>query len=94
MKNYSSNIFMDNDAVGKHCETLDPALKGLECSGKNLQSLMPNNLVPIDEFHTGGRKSTIEIPKTETEEIKPLPKKELWILLDNCSNKKKPCLWY
>ena len=64
MKNHSFNIFMDDEAVSSHygiSGILDSILKGLESSGKNLQSLVPNDLAPIDEFHTRGKESTIEI---------------------------------
>ena len=55
---------MDDEAISKHygiSGILDSILKGLESSGKNLQSLVPNDLAPIDEFHTRGKDSTIEI---------------------------------
>jgi len=55
---------MDDKAVSNHygiSGILDSVLKGLESSGKNLQSLIPNDLAPIDEFHTRGKESTMEI---------------------------------
>ena len=55
---------MDDEAVSNHYAIsgiLDSILKGLESSGKNLQSLVPDDLAPIDEFHTRGKESTIEI---------------------------------
>ena len=55
---------MDDEAVSNHygiSGILDSILKGLESSGKNLQSLVPDDLAPIDEFHTRGKESTIEI---------------------------------
>ena len=64
MKNYPFNIVMDDKAVSNHYGIngiLDSILKGLESSGKNLQSLIPNDLAPIDEFHTRGKESTTEI---------------------------------
>jgi len=64
MNNSSFNIFMNDEAVRNHygiSGILDSILKGLESSGKNLQSLVPNDLAPIDEFHTRGKESTIEI---------------------------------
>ena len=36
-------------------------LDGLEASGKDLANLEPSDLAPIDEFHTRGKESTIEI---------------------------------
>ncbi|MDH3313050.1 MAG: hypothetical protein OEM28_07880 [Nitrosopumilus sp.] len=38
-------------------------------------------------------KKRVRLPKAEEEEPEPLTKDELRILLDNCSNKKKQCLW-
>ena len=55
---------MDDDAISKHygiSGILDSILKGLEDSGKDLDSLKPEDLAPIDEFHTRGKESTIEI---------------------------------
>ena len=55
---------MDDIAVGNHYGIggiLDSIIKGLESSGKNIQSLVPGDLSPIDEFHTRGKDSTIEI---------------------------------
>ena len=55
---------MDDKAISKHygiSGILNSILNGLESSGKNLQSLEPNDLAPIDEFHTRGKESTIEI---------------------------------
>ena len=55
---------MDDEAISKHygiSGILDSILKGLESSGKNLDALEPNDLAPIDEFHTRGKESTIEI---------------------------------
>jgi ubiquinone/menaquinone biosynthesis C-methylase UbiE len=40
---------------------LNSILEGLEFSGKDLHSLTPDDLSPIDEFHTRGKESTIEI---------------------------------
>ena len=33
----------------------------LVASGKNLDQLTPDDLAPVDEFHTGGRQATIEL---------------------------------
>ena len=55
---------MDEKAVNEHygiSGILDSILKGLESSGKNLNTLEPSDLAPIDEFHTRGKESTIEI---------------------------------
>jgi len=55
---------MDDEAISKHYGVngiLDSILKGLKYSGKNLQALELNDLSSIDEFHTRGKESTIEI---------------------------------
>ena len=55
---------MNEQAINRHygiSGILDSILKGLEDSGKNLESLVPEDLAPIDEFHTRGKESTIEI---------------------------------
>jgi ubiquinone/menaquinone biosynthesis C-methylase UbiE len=55
---------MDEKRINKHygiSGILDSILKGLEDSGKNIESLIPNDLAPIDEFHTRGKESTVEI---------------------------------
>lgn len=55
---------MDEKAINNHygiSGILDSILDALETSGKNLQSLELNDLSPIDEFHTRGKESTIEI---------------------------------
>ena len=55
---------MDDKAISEHYGIggiLDSILKGLESSGKELGSLKPEDLAPIDEFHTRGRDSTTEI---------------------------------
>ena len=55
---------MDDKAISEHygiSGILDSILKGLESSGKKLDSLKPEDLAPIDEFHTRGKDSTIEI---------------------------------
>ncbi len=55
---------MDDKAINKHygiSGILNSILDGLESSGKDLHSLEPNDLSPIDEFHTRGKESTIEI---------------------------------
>jgi len=35
-------------------------LDALVASGKNIDRLQPNDLSPVDEFHTGGRQATVE----------------------------------
>ncbi|MDH5569596.1 MAG: methyltransferase domain-containing protein [Nitrosopumilus sp.] len=55
---------MDDKAISEHygiSGILDSILKGLESSGKELASLKPEDLAPIDEFHTRGKDSTMEI---------------------------------
>ena len=55
---------MDDKAISKHygiSGILDSILRGLESSGKDLRALTPDDLSPIDEFHTRGKESTIEI---------------------------------
>ena len=55
---------MDDKAISEHygiSGILDSILKGLESSGKKLNSLKPEDLAPIDEFHTRGKDSTVEI---------------------------------
>lgn len=55
---------MDDKAINDHYAVsgiLESILNGLESLGKNLNSLEPNDLAPIDEFHTRGKESTIEI---------------------------------
>ena len=53
----------DND-ISQHygiSGILNSILNGLEKSGKNIDSLQPNDLSPVDEFHTRGKESTIEL---------------------------------
>lgn len=55
---------MDEKSVNNHygiSGILDSIIKALETSGKNLYSLHPNDLAPVDEFHTRGKESTMEI---------------------------------
>jgi ubiquinone/menaquinone biosynthesis C-methylase UbiE len=55
---------MDEKSVNAHygiSGILDSIIKALESSGKNLDSLQASDLAPIDEFHTRGAESTIEI---------------------------------
>jgi ubiquinone/menaquinone biosynthesis C-methylase UbiE len=55
---------MDDKEINKHygiSGILNSILDGLESSGKDLHSLTPDDLSPIDEFHTRGKESTIEI---------------------------------
>jgi len=55
---------MDDKIVSEHygiSGILDSILEGLKSSGKNLRSLEPHDLSPIDEFHTRGKESTIEL---------------------------------
>ncbi|MFB5614856.1 MAG: class I SAM-dependent methyltransferase [Candidatus Nitrosomaritimum yanchengensis] len=63
---------MDENAVNNHygiSGILKSILDGLESSGKDLNSLTHEDLAPIDEFHTRGKESTIEIAKLA--EIQP-----------------------
>ena len=63
-KNHSIKFYMDENTISKHygiSGILNSILKGLEDSGKNPASLVPEDLAPIDEFHTRGKVSTIEI---------------------------------
>ena len=55
---------MDEKAIDKHygiSGILNSILEGLESSGKDIHSLTPDDLSPIDEFHTRGKESTIEL---------------------------------
>jgi len=55
---------MDDKAINKHygiSGILDSITRGLESSGKDLHALNLDDLAPIDEFHTRGKESTIEI---------------------------------
>lgn len=55
---------MDDNAINQHygiSGILDSILEGLKSSGKDLHALEPQDLSPIDEFHTRGKESTIEI---------------------------------
>ena len=55
---------MDDAAVSSHygiSGIIDSILNGLEKAGKSLDLLIPSDLSPIDEFHTKGKESTIEI---------------------------------
>ena len=55
---------MNDEAISKHygiSGILDSILEGLKSSGKNLQALELNDLSPIDEFHTRGKESTVEL---------------------------------
>ena len=55
---------MDDKEINKHygiSGILNSILEGLESSGKDLHSLTSDDLSPIDEFHTRGKESTIEI---------------------------------
>jgi ubiquinone/menaquinone biosynthesis C-methylase UbiE len=64
MNNHVNDTHMDDKAISKHygiSGILDSILSGLESSGKKLESLEPNDLSPIDEFHTRGKESTVEI---------------------------------
>ncbi len=45
-------------AVAQHYRTedlLERIYKGLEVAGKELESLQPQDLAPVDEYHIGGR---------------------------------------
>jgi len=55
---------MDEKAINEHygiSGILNSIMDGLEFSGKNPHTLKPDDLAPIDEFHTRGKESTIEI---------------------------------
>ncbi len=55
---------MDDEAINSHygiSGILNSILDSLKSSGKDLNSLKPEDLAPIDEFHTRGKESTIEI---------------------------------
>ena len=55
---------MDDKAINRHygiSGILDSIMRGLESSGKDLHALKIDDLAPIDEFHTRGKESTIEI---------------------------------
>ena len=55
---------MDEKEINSHygiSGILNLILNALKSSGKDLQSLEPDDLAPIDEFHTRGKASTIEI---------------------------------
>ena len=55
---------MDDKAINKHygiSGIMDSIVRGLESSGKDLHALNLDDLAPIDEFHTRGKESTIEI---------------------------------
>jgi ubiquinone/menaquinone biosynthesis C-methylase UbiE len=55
---------MDDNAINKHygiSGIFNSILDGLESSGKDTHSLNPDDLSPIDEFHTRGKESTIEL---------------------------------
>jgi len=55
---------MDEKAINKHYGVsgiLNSIIHGLESSGKDLHALNLDDLAPIDEFHTRGKESTIEI---------------------------------
>lgn len=60
---------MNENIISKHygiSGILDSILKGIEDSGKSLDSLVPDDLAPIDEFHTRGKESTIEIANQDS----------------------------
>ena len=55
---------MDDKAINEHygiSGILNSILDALESSGKDLHALKPDDLAPVDEFHTRGKESTIEI---------------------------------
>ena len=55
---------MDDKAINEHygiSGILNSIMDGLKSSGKNLDALNLDDLAPIDEFHTRGKESTIEI---------------------------------
>ncbi len=57
-----ARIQMDDEAINKHygiSGILNSILVALESSGKDLDALRPDDLAPVDEFHTRGKESTI-----------------------------------
>jgi len=55
---------MDDKAINEYygiSGILNSILDALESSGKDLHALKPDDLAPVDEFHTRGKESTIEI---------------------------------
>ena len=59
-----ARIQMDDEAINKHygiSGILNSILVALESSGKDLDALRLDDLAPVDEFHTRGKESTIEI---------------------------------
>ncbi len=44
----------------RHGALEDALLKGLAAAGKDINSLIPDDLAPADEFHIGGRQATID----------------------------------
>jgi MPBQ/MSBQ methyltransferase len=62
--NQDSRLQMDDKAINNYygiSGILNSILNGLESLGKDTHSLKPEDLSPIDEFHTRGKESTIEI---------------------------------
>src|SRR5207244_12400350 len=39
----------------------DAILAGLKAAGKDIERLTPDDLAPVDEFHSGGRNATIRL---------------------------------
>jgi len=55
---------MEDNSIDKHygiSGILNSILGGIASSGKNICTLKPDDLSPIDEFHTRGKESTIEL---------------------------------
>ena len=55
---------MDDEAINRYygiSGIFDSILDALESSGKDIHALKPEDLAPVDEFHTRGKESTIEI---------------------------------
>jgi ubiquinone/menaquinone biosynthesis C-methylase UbiE len=55
---------MNDKAINKHygiSGILNSILDALEKSGKKLETLQPEDLSPVDEFHTRGKESTLEL---------------------------------
>ena len=55
---------MDDEAINRYygiSGIFDSILNALESSGKDIRALKPEDLSPVDEFHTRGKESTIEI---------------------------------
>jgi MPBQ/MSBQ methyltransferase len=57
---------IDKRSVQRHYSSpslFDRIVGALEQAGKNLQEITPDDLAPVDEFHTRGRTATVELAK-------------------------------